>query len=147
MPEAAEALTEEREFFEEHFDEYREKYPGRHLLIVGRQLMGHYATREEAVAAGYEIEGIDAMLVQESGTRPPVRFLPTVLSSLTELKHYARQYGEGKVTLARAASDAGVSLWEMMDYARARKVPAQYEVEDLQRDLETISAASASREQ
>ena len=81
MPEAAEALTEEREFFEERFEEYSEKYPGRHLLIVGRQLMGHYATREEAVAAGYEIDGIDAMLVQESGTRPPVMFLPTVLSS------------------------------------------------------------------
>lgn len=80
MPEAAETLTEERDFFEEHFDEYKEKYPGRHLLIVGRQLMGHYATREEGVAAGYEIEGIDAMLVQESGTRPPVMFLPTVFS-------------------------------------------------------------------
>lgn len=80
VPEAAEALTEEREFFEEHFEEYKERYPGRHLLIVGRQLMGHYATREEAVAAGYEIEGIDAMLVQESGNRPPAMFLPTVLS-------------------------------------------------------------------
>ena len=63
-----------------------------------------------------------------------------------KLKHYARQYGDGKVTLARAARDAGVSLWEMMDYARARKVPAQYELKDLQRDLETISAASESRE-
>ena len=80
MPEVAEALTEEREFFEEHFEEYKERYPGRHLLIVGRQLMGHYATRQEAVAAGYEIEGIDAMLVQKSGDRPPVMFLPTVLS-------------------------------------------------------------------
>ena len=64
-----------------------------------------------------------------------------------KLKHYARQYGDGKVTLARAARDAGVSLWEMMDYARALKVPSQYELRDLQRDLETISAASASREQ
>ena len=79
MPEAAEALTEEREFLEEHFKEYEDKYPGRHLLIVGRQLMGHYATREEAVAAGYQIDGIDAMLVQESGTRLPAMFLPTVL--------------------------------------------------------------------
>ncbi|MDE2976225.1 MAG: UPF0175 family protein [Acidobacteriota bacterium] len=59
-----------------------------------------------------------------------------------KLEHYARQYGEGKVTLARAADDAGVSLWEMTDYARARKVSAQYELEDLQRDLETIGAAT-----
>ena len=71
MPEATEAFTEEREFFEEHFDEYKAKYPGRHLLIVGRQLVGHYGTREGAVAAtGSEIEGIDAMLVQGSGNRP-----------------------------------------------------------------------------
>lgn len=79
MPEAAEFLVEEREHFEEHFEEYRREYPGRYLLIVGDELVGHYSTRDEALAAGYEIEGIDEMLVQESGTRPPVRFLPTIL--------------------------------------------------------------------
>ena len=42
------------------------------------------------------------------------------------------------VDLSQAARDAGVSLWEMMDYARARKVPAQYDLEDLERDLGTI---------
>ena len=55
-----------------------------------------------------------------------------------KLEHYVRLYGDGKLTLARAARDAGVSLWEMMDYARARKVPAQYDLEELQRDLVTI---------
>ena len=60
-------------------------------------------------------------------------------SSGALLKHYARLYGEGKVTLVRAARDAGVSLWEMMDYARSRKVPAQYELEDLRQDSTTIS--------
>ena len=54
------------------------------------------------------------------------------------LEHYVRQYGDGKLTLARAAHEAGVSLWEMMDYARARKVPVQYDLEDLQRDVKTI---------
>ena len=66
-------------------------------------------------------------------------------SSGALLKHYARLYGEGKVTLARAAHDAGVSLWEMMDYARSRKVPAQYELEDLRRDLDTISGGVNTR--
>lgn len=55
-----------------------------------------------------------------------------------KLEHYARLYGDGKLTLARAARDAGVSLWEMMDYARVRKVPTQYDLEDLNRDLGTI---------
>ena len=58
-----------------------------------------------------------------------------------KLEHYVRLYGDGKLTLARAARDAGVSLWEMMDYARARKVSAQYDLEDLQRDLGTISGS------
>ena len=49
-----------------------------------------------------------------------------------------REWEDGKLTLARAAREAGVSLWEMMDYARARKVPVQYDLEDLQRDVRTI---------
>ena len=55
-----------------------------------------------------------------------------------KLEHYVRLYGDGKLTLARAARAAGVSLWEMIDYARAKKVPAQYDLEDLQQDLQTI---------
>src|SRR5712691_5017905 len=55
-----------------------------------------------------------------------------------KLEHYARLYGDGKISLARAAKNAGVSLWEMMDYARSRKVPAQYDLEDFQRDFRKI---------
>ena len=62
-----------------------------------------------------------------------------------KLEHYVRLYGDGKLTLARAARDAGVSLREMMDYARARRVPAQYDLEDLKRDLETIQGSGGSR--
>ncbi len=60
-----------------------------------------------------------------------------------KLEYYARQYGDGKLTLARAAREAGVSLWEMMEYARARKIAAQYDLEDLRQDLETISGSTA----
>ncbi|MBI4455895.1 MAG: UPF0175 family protein [Acidobacteria bacterium] len=57
-----------------------------------------------------------------------------------KLEYYARLYGDGKLTLARAARNAGVSLWEMMDYVRSRKIPAQYELEDLKRDLKGLYA-------
>ncbi|MYD89301.1 MAG: hypothetical protein F4Y08_03025 [Caldilineaceae bacterium SB0662_bin_9] len=60
-----------------------------------------------------------------------------------KLEYYARQYGDGKLTMARAARDAGVSLWEMMEYARAKKVTAQYDLEDLRQDLGTISERAA----
>ena len=52
--------------------------------------------------------------------------------------YYARQYGEGRMTLAKAASEAGVSLWEMMDYVRQKKVGAQYDMEDLEHDLKVV---------
>ena len=62
-----------------------------------------------------------------------------------KLEHYARQYGDRKLTLARAAREAGVSLWEMMDYARSRKMAAQYELEDLQQDLKSLSGGVSTR--
>ncbi len=55
-----------------------------------------------------------------------------------KLEHYAHMYGDGKVSLARAAKQAGTSLWEMMDYASSRKVSAQYDVEDFNKDLKAI---------
>ncbi len=76
--------------------------------------------------------------VEQSDRSTTVRRLLSKAIQQWKLEHYARLYGDGKLTLARAARDAGVSLWEMMDYARVRKVPAQYDLEDLNRDLGTI---------
>ena len=79
--------------------------------------------------------------VEQSDRSTTVRKLLSNAIREWKLEHYVRLYGDGKLTLARAAGDAGVSLWEMMDYARARKVPAQYDLEDLERDLGTIRRA------
>ena len=76
--------------------------------------------------------------VEQSDRSTTVRRLLSKAIQQWKLEHYVRLYGDGKLTLARAAHDAGVSLLEMMDYARARKVPAQYDLEELQRDLGTI---------
>ena len=76
--------------------------------------------------------------VEQSDRSATVRRLLSKAIHQWKLEHYVRLYGDGKLTLARTARDAGVSLWEMMDYARARKVPAQYDLEELQRDLGTI---------
>ena len=79
--------------------------------------------------------------VEQSDRSTTVRKLLSKAIRQWKLEHYVRLYGDGKLTLARAARDAGVSLWEMMDYARARKVPTQYDLEDLQRDLGTMRRA------
>ena len=76
--------------------------------------------------------------VEQADRSTTVRRLLSRAIQQWKLEHYVRLYGDGKLTLARAAREAGVSLWEMMDYARARKVPVQYDLEDLQRDVRTI---------
>lgn len=83
--------------------------------------------------------------VEQSDRSTTVRRLLSKAIRQWKLEHYVRLYGDGKLTLARAARDAGVSLWELMDYARARRVPAQYDLEDLKRDLETIQGSGGSR--
>ena len=40
--------------------------------------------------------------------------------------------------LARAAREAGVTLWEMMDYTRSNKIAVQYGLEDLRQDMDVI---------
>lgn len=55
-----------------------------------------------------------------------------------KMQYAATLYIENKITLARAAEEAGVSIWEMMDYVRQRKIPAQYSLEDLEHDLKGI---------
>lgn len=44
-------------------------------------------------------------------------------------------YREGRVTLWKAAELAGLSLREMMEKVKERKIPVSYSVEDLERDL------------
>ncbi len=77
--------------------------------------------------------------VEQSDRSTTVRRLLSRAIRQWKLEHYARLYGDGKLTLARAARDAGVSLWEMLDHARTKKISAQYDLEDLRRDLGTIS--------
>ena len=50
-------------------------------------------------------------------------------------EYAAKLYGEGKVTLERASMEAGVSVREMMEYIRRKKVPGQYDLRDLEEDL------------
>ena len=50
-------------------------------------------------------------------------------------EYAARLYADGKVTLERAAMDSEISVREMMEYLKARKIPAQYDVEDLEYDM------------
>ena len=50
-----------------------------------------------------------------------------------------------QMTLARAAREADVSIWQMMDHVRQQKVVAQYDLDDLGRDVETIAVRRRRR--
>jgi len=45
-------------------------------------------------------------------------------------------YCEGKITIWKAAKIADLSLWEMMEVVRERKIPFQYVYEDFREDFE-----------
>ena len=90
-----------------------------------------------------ELEKIES--AEQSDRSTTVRKLLYKAIGEWKLEHYARLYGDGKLTLARAAREAGVSLWEMMDYARQRTIPAQYDLEDFERDAKTVRSRLASR--
>jgi predicted HTH domain antitoxin len=87
-----------------------------------------------------ELERIEA--AERADRSTTLRKLLTKAIEDWKLEHYAQQYGNGKLSLARAAREAGVSLWEFQDYVRAHKVPVQYDGADLEHDLNTIHAQS-----
>jgi predicted HTH domain antitoxin len=53
-------------------------------------------------------------------------------------EYAARLYAEGKLTLERAAMDSGVSVREMLEYLKTRKIPTQYDVDDLEEDMKSF---------
>jgi len=57
--------------------------------------------------------------------------------AVTEWKkeYAAKLYAEGTVTLERAAIEAGLSVREMMEYLKQRRISAQYDAEDLEEDM------------
>ncbi|MBI2857316.1 MAG: UPF0175 family protein [Chloroflexi bacterium] len=83
--------------------------------------------------------------VEQSDRSTTVRRLLARAMQEWKLEYYGRQYGEGKMTMARAAHEAGVSLWEMLDYTRQHKIPAQYDLGDLEHDLKEIGAPLDAR--
>jgi len=53
-------------------------------------------------------------------------------------EYAAKLYSEGTITLERAAMEAGVSVREMAEYFRQKKIPAQYDLEDLEEDMKNF---------
>lgn len=53
-------------------------------------------------------------------------------------EHAAKLYSEGRISLERAAMEVNISVREMMEYLKHRRIPAQYDLEDLEEDMKSF---------
>jgi len=58
-----------------------------------------------------------------------------------------KAYQDGKVTLWRAAEMSGLSLREMMELAKDKKIAVPYTLGDLKRDLDYVRKRTGSQQQ
>ena len=66
-----------------------------------------------------------------------VRKLLTKAIAEWKLEKAVALYCNGKITLWKAAKIADLSLWEMVEIVKERKVPFRYAYEDFREDFET----------
>ena len=59
-----------------------------------------------------------------------------------KLEYALDLYQKGKITLWKAAEIANLSLWEMVDIVRERRIPMFYTLEDVEKDLEIAKKLS-----
>lgn len=54
------------------------------------------------------------------------------------LENVLQEYREGKISLWKAASKAGITLWEIVDILAREGIPLDYDRESLREDLEPL---------
>lgn len=95
--------------------------------------------KEELVAARLPAQLVAALReieeVEQADRSTVVRRLLYRAVAEWKKEHAAKRYGERRITLERAAREAEVSVREMMDYVREKRIPGQYDVKDLEDDM------------
>lgn len=103
--------------------------------------------KEELVAARLPAELVRALQkieqVEQSDRSAVVRKLLYRALADWKKEYAAKLYGERRLTLERAAAEAGVSVREMMEYVMQRKVPGQYDLRELEEDIARVYRKAA----
>jgi len=55
-----------------------------------------------------------------------------------KLDHALKLYQNRKISLGKAAELSALSIWEFLEHLSQRKIPLDYDLEDLKSDLETV---------
>lgn len=71
-------LDKERKYFVAHADEWARSYPGRFLVVKGEELIGDFATIDEALAAGANRFGLQSFLVRRAGEKEETVSIPAL---------------------------------------------------------------------
>lgn len=88
-----------------------------------------------------EIEKEIAKLASEEGKDKSkiMRELLKIGIKERKIAHALELYKEGKVTLWKASRQADISLWEMIELLRERKITVQYGERELREDLKALA--------
>ena len=71
-------LAEELEFYNHHMEKFLHEYTNRYILIKGKELVGDFATKDEAVGEGVCQFGTGPFLVRLSGEETAEASIPAL---------------------------------------------------------------------
>jgi predicted HTH domain antitoxin len=57
---------------------------------------------------------------------------------MEKLELALKQYINDKISLGKAAEIADISIWEMLDELKKRKITLNYRIEDAEKEIENI---------
>lgn len=78
----------------------------------------------------------DISKIEQLDKSAVIRRLLTDAIKKWRVEHALKQYKDGKITIAKAAKFAGVSLRQMMELASKGGIPFQYTIRELREDYE-----------
>lgn len=73
------SLNREQAVFDANLSEWLSDHEGQYVLIKGDNVDGFYASRDEALTAGYSRFGIGPLFVKQVSPSEPVHHIPNAL--------------------------------------------------------------------
>jgi hypothetical protein len=73
------SLRREQAVYEAHLRRWLGEHGGEHVLVMGDEVVGFFATRDEALAAGYARFGVVPLFVKQVTAAEPIHDLPNVI--------------------------------------------------------------------
>jgi hypothetical protein len=94
----SDALAEERAYYDEHLAEWLTRFPGRFVLVKGRELAGAYNTMDEALSDGARHFGLDSFLVRQVLPAQPEASAPALTLGILHADSPRSDGGSGAAT-------------------------------------------------